>query len=48
MKGFGNILIIGDSYSTFKGFSPEGYSYWYPPEAQDTPGLVSILTEFEV
>ncbi len=30
MKGFGNILIIGDSYSTFKGYNPEGYAYWYP------------------
>ena len=29
MKGFGNVLIIGDSYSTFKGFNPEGYAYWY-------------------
>ena len=30
MKGFGNVLIIGDSYSTFKGYNPEGYAYWYP------------------
>ena len=30
MKGFGNVLIIGDSYSTFKGFNPDGYAYWYP------------------
>ncbi len=30
MKGFGNVLIIGDSYSTFCGFNPEGYAYWYP------------------
>lgn len=30
MGGFGNILIIGDSYSTFRGYNPEGYSYWYP------------------
>lgn len=30
MKGFGNILIIGDSYSTFMGHNPEGYAYWYP------------------
>lgn len=30
----GNILILGDSYSTFKGYIPDGYSYWYvnPPE----------------
>ncbi|MBQ9069816.1 MAG: hypothetical protein IJY23_00510 [Clostridia bacterium] len=30
MKSFGNVLIIGDSYSTFKGFNPDGYAYWYP------------------
>ena len=30
MKGFGNVLIIGDSYSTFKGFNPDGYAWWYP------------------
>jgi len=30
MLSFGNVLIIGDSYSTFNGYNPEGYSYWYP------------------
>lgn len=30
MNGFGNVLILGDSYSTFKGFNPNGYAYWYP------------------
>jgi len=30
MTGFGNVLIIGDSYSTFTGFIPDGYSFWYP------------------
>jgi hypothetical protein len=30
MQGFGNVLILGDSYSTFKEYIPEGYSYWYP------------------
>lgn len=29
MKELGNILILGDSYSTFKGFIPESYSAWY-------------------
>lgn len=24
-----NLLIIGDSYSTFKGYIPEGYSFYY-------------------
>ena len=26
MKGFGNVVIIGDSYSTFVGYIPEGYT----------------------
>lgn len=30
MMGFGKVLIIGDSYSTFKGYNPDGYAYWYP------------------
>ena len=25
-----NILILGDSYSTYKNLIPEGYSTWYP------------------
>ena len=29
MLKLGNILIIGDSYSTFRGYNPEGYIYWY-------------------
>lgn len=29
----GNILILGDSYSTFRGFIPEGYDSWYSKEA---------------
>ena len=27
---FGNVLIIGDSYSTFGGYIPEGYAEYYP------------------
>ena len=29
MKNLGNILIIGDSYSTFEGCVPNGNSVWY-------------------
>ena len=28
-KPIKDIVIFGDSYSTFKGFIPEGYSPWY-------------------
>ncbi len=30
-KPIKDVVIFGDSYSTFKGFVPEGYSYWYGP-----------------
>lgn len=36
MTGFGRVLIIGDSYSTFKGYNPEGYAFWYPKEESDS------------
>lgn len=29
MKSLGNVFIIGDSYSTFEGYVPEGYFLWY-------------------
>jgi hypothetical protein len=27
----GNVLIMGDSYSTFEGYNPEGYRHYYAP-----------------
>jgi len=27
---YGNVLILGDSYSTFDGMIPEGYEIYYP------------------
>lgn len=35
MVNLGNVLILGDSYSTFKGFIPEGYLYYYLSEKED-------------
>lgn len=32
----GNVMILGDSYSTFKGFIPDGYGSWYSKEATHT------------
>lgn len=29
MINLGNILILGDSYSTFEGHIPSGYAFWY-------------------
>ncbi len=31
MCKLGNIMILGDSYSTFTGHNPEGYAVWYRP-----------------
>ena len=35
MKNLGNILIIGDSYSTFEGYIPEGNLFWYSASFKD-------------
>lgn len=32
----GNVLIFGDSYSTYKGYNPEGYAVYYQPDGGDT------------
>ena len=37
MKAKSNVLIMGDSYSTYKGYIPEGYSYYYSDERTETP-----------
>ena len=31
----GNIMILGDSYSTFKGYIPEGHQPYYAPTGPD-------------
>lgn len=39
MVDIGNLLILADSYGTFKGYIPEGYASWYleeyPEERKD-------------
>lgn len=32
----GNVLVIGDSYSTYEGHIPDGYLSWYPAGANET------------
>lgn len=32
-----NVLIFGDSYSTFKGYIPDGYLFYYNPEGLPSP-----------
>lgn len=36
MKNLGNVFILGDSYSTFEGYIPEGYAVYYSPSADYT------------
>ena len=32
MKNLGKVYILGDSYSTFEGWSPQGYETFYRSE----------------
>lgn len=34
MESLGNVFILGDSYSTFEGFIPEGYRTYYSSEGR--------------
>ena len=42
MKNLGNVFILGDSYSTFEGYNPEGYDVWYNNEAKDCNDLCRV------
>ena len=39
---FGNVLIFGDSYSTFKGWIPEGNASYYPPTTESRPMIDDV------
>ena len=39
MLKLGNVLIIGDSYSTFKDCIPQGYETWYPNPETDVENV---------
>ena len=43
MKSFGNVVIFGDSYSTFSGYVPDGYICYYGSELCKTD--VTIVEE---
>ena len=34
-KGYGNILLLGDSYTAYEGLVPQGYEISYPSEAHN-------------
>ena len=37
----GNIMIFGDSYSTYKGYIPEGYAVYYTGDRENPPDISS-------
>lgn len=39
---FGNILILGDSYSTFEGFIPKGYNVYYQGDGSYDTGVTKV------
>ena len=39
----GNVLIFGDSYSTFKGWLPEGFGYSYSEEGRTETRLLTFV-----
>ena len=38
----GNFVIYGDSYSTYKGYIPEGYEAWYNSEIKDCNDVCKV------
>ncbi|MBQ8915087.1 MAG: hypothetical protein IJ046_02795 [Clostridia bacterium] len=42
MKDLGNVFILGDSYSTFEGYVPEGYEVWYTPAGRDCNNVCRV------
>ena len=38
----GNVIIFGDSYSTYKGHIPEGYAIYYSGERENPPDLSDV------
>ena len=41
----GKVFILGDSYSTFRGYIPEGYSHYYDEES---PDYIKLKPEMEL
>ena len=42
MKNTKNVFIFGDSYSTYKGYNPEGYSIYYSDERTAEPVVAGV------
>ncbi len=39
---FNNVMILGDSYSTFKGYIPDGYAIYYSEEETDKTDVRNV------
>ena len=37
-----NLLIFGDSYSTFKGYIPEGYAFYYSEDGRPETDVTAL------
>ena len=42
MKKLGNIVIFGDSYSTYEGYIPEGYAAYYSGHREGEPDIFDV------
>jgi len=42
MKETKNVFIIGDSYSTYRGYNPDGYKCYYSDERTDEPTVGGV------
>lgn len=42
MYGKNNVFIMGDSYSTYKGYIPDGYGSYYSDERTDNPVVKGV------
>ncbi len=42
MNKVGNLFILGDSYSTFAGYIPEGFEPYYSPEGREETDVTSV------
>jgi len=42
---FKNTIIFGDSYSTFKGYIPSGYAFFYSEDEKSVTDAVAVLSK---
>lgn len=42
MKKLGNLMILGDSYSTFHGYIPEGYAAYYSEGEKEEMDVIKV------